>query len=724
MTIGRFLRSLLPSVRVLLFGSTSLTTFGVMTSTEAVAGDPQLNFTLGSMRGGLGVTSDLVLLSADGTTLAFEGHSTTGRVSSISNSSGETSLGSLGGSVTIVQGISANGAVAVGTGSTITGEDRAFSWSGGVMTDLGTLGGTASSANAVSADGSVVVGESRTVTNDGHAFRWSGGVMSDLGTLGGNQSWAGAVSANGSVVVGWGDTAINDLHAFRWTGGVMTDLGTLGGVQSWANAVSADGSVVAGQSYTSSAEFHTFRWTNGIMTDIGTLGGKITVIDALSSDGSTIVGTSELISGLSEGNEAHAYRWSNGSMVDLGTLGGILSTAHAVSADGSVVVGWSDTATGPSAAFRWTSSTGMKSVRDLLIASGVDMTGWTLKTAQAVSADGTVIAGKGLYAGDPRDTAWIARCLSACAIITPGIIAESVGSISGLGRTGDAALVTSIGSFYESATKAFDRDDRRTRRFSVFAHGLYDSDPTLTGSIGATWALTDDFLVGAEIGAAQIRTDLAYRGSSTLTGVIGGAFAAYAPNDGFQFFTGISSAATSGSVNRGYLNGNTIVSSTGDTTAQGVGANVRIGWAFDQLMPQTRLTPFAGITLAGTHFAGWIEKGGPFPATISPFTAYESISHVGLEGRYTLEQGRWLWGSLAWGHRLDDGHGATIAADVTGITNVSMAGSRAAVDWAEARGGVRQKVGDAGVFTASLAAILPERGQVTWLPRVGLGMSF
>ena len=56
----------------------------------------------------------------------------------------------------------------------------------------------------------------------------------------------------------------------------------------------------------------------------------------------------------------------------------------------------------------WTSETGMQSIRDLLVAGGVDMTGWFLSGASAISADGTIIVGVGENP-DGVEEAWIAR---------------------------------------------------------------------------------------------------------------------------------------------------------------------------------------------------------------------------------------------------------------------------------------------------------------------------
>jgi probable HAF family extracellular repeat protein len=99
------------------------------------------------------------------------------------------------------------------------------------MQDLGKLGGCCSWAYGVSADGAVVVGSADNDARQARAFRWTAsGGMQDLGTPPGvNESSARGVSADGRVVVGYARYAPGQERerAFRWENGVMQNLGTL-----------------------------------------------------------------------------------------------------------------------------------------------------------------------------------------------------------------------------------------------------------------------------------------------------------------------------------------------------------------------------------------------------------------------------------------------------------------------------------------------------------------
>jgi probable HAF family extracellular repeat protein len=224
--------------------------------------------------------------------------------------------------------------------------------------------------------------------------------MSDLYTLP-TPGWGSAsdVSADGSVVIGFFSSAGQELN-FRWTqAGGMQDLGALpGGNESYATDVSADGSIVVGKAYYANSEQNRpFYWTKaGGMKDLGVPpGAEYLWATGISADGSLVI----LDSGV-----PNFYRWTQagGFQAVPAPIGAIGSSPWGVSGDGSVVVGDFKNANGQYRAFRWTKSEGSQDLNKLLPTLGVDLTGWTLEGAEAVSSDGSTIVGQGLYKGAER----------------------------------------------------------------------------------------------------------------------------------------------------------------------------------------------------------------------------------------------------------------------------------------------------------------------------------
>lgn len=294
-------------------------------------------------------------------------------------------------------GLSGDGSVAVGVSESSPSPQQAFRWTQvNGMQGLGDLTGGAFWSEAVdaSSDGSVIVGDG-TGSTAVEAFRWTeAGGLVGLGGLTANGyvfSFALGVSGDGSVVVG-GSFSGSTTEAFRWTqAGGMAGLGTLAGGWSTARDVSLDGTIVVGDSGVLS-NMQAFRWTQAEgMVGLGYLPGgtAVSVAQAISDDGSTIVGYGSSTSG------TEAFRWTQADgMVGLGSLSASGSLAYDVSADGSIVVGLSG-----GDAFVWDAVHGMRSLEQVLTVSGVDLDGWELHSALAVSADGRTIVGSGIHFG-------------------------------------------------------------------------------------------------------------------------------------------------------------------------------------------------------------------------------------------------------------------------------------------------------------------------------------
>lgn len=290
---------------------------------------------------------------------------------------------------------------------------KAVRWSGsglGNVEPLGVLpppfdGGTF--GYGISADGSTVVGFGRgfEIVTPYWAFVWREGEgMIPLGPAPSGDSIAGsyatAISADGRVVVGASDIETGYPRAFVM--GPLREWTAVTNEPSIAAAVSADGgTVVGGQSIRGIDS--PFMWSepNGV-TLLGDLpGGDVGgMAYSVNTDGTVVVGGS--ISELCEPRFAYeAFRWTAAEgMIPLGALpsDGYSSEARGVTADGSVVVGLSGVSPAPkTAAFIWDVVNGMRDLREVLIAEhGLDMTGWELSVANAISPDGRIIVGRGV----------------------------------------------------------------------------------------------------------------------------------------------------------------------------------------------------------------------------------------------------------------------------------------------------------------------------------------
>ena len=129
---------------------------------------------------------------------------------------------------------------------------------------------------------------------------------------------------------------------------------------------------------------------------LGCLPGHSTsVACGVSADGSVVVGWS------GDFVTTEAFRWTQKTgMVSLGTIRGRSgdSMAFDVSADGSVIVGRGAGDLGDEA-FIWDDTHEMRSIQRVLIRDfhvGDALRGWSLRSATAVSDDGTVVVGSGL----------------------------------------------------------------------------------------------------------------------------------------------------------------------------------------------------------------------------------------------------------------------------------------------------------------------------------------
>jgi uncharacterized protein with beta-barrel porin domain len=122
---------------------------------------------------------------------------------------------------------------------------------------------------------------------------------------------------------------------------------------------------------------------------------------------------------------------------------------------------------------------------------------------------------------------------------------------------------------------------------------------------------------------------MVYDGSATMAGGSAGVFLARVPNAGLQWLAGVTGLTLKGDIDRGYLNGSGLTSSSGSTTANGYGLTGRIGWTFERVLAKTEVTPFVSYTYSTVHFNGYTEATGPLPARFNGFTDTAQTSRLG-----------------------------------------------------------------------------------------------
>lgn len=625
------------------------------------------------------------------------------------------------GTYTEVRGVSADGLVVVGHGSSDdTAGSEAFRWTlGGGSVGLGFLDETQPSpysiANAVSGDGAIVVGESLANATNIRGFRWTSGTgMLELPLpTGGFNSNAYGISTDGTVIVGEADgtATFGGTSPVRWTtnGTVVEFLDT--NARGTAYGTNSDGTVIVGQWVDNTFAPNpnvAFRWEGGTFLSLGHLtGGNFSRATAVNADGTVVIGNATASTFFE-----HAFRWTSGTgMVDLGFLSSITghnaSQAMGVSANGNVIVGRSWNAThlaDPNyAAFYWTNTDGIQNLATVLTDAGVDLTGWELFEAMGVSADGMVIVGD---ATDPldRDVGFIARLSGSGGpgpgVITPEVVQRSFISMTALTEAGNDYLDRLL------QTHQVPSDDCTQCAFGYgFGGTLRGDDPAGTLLAGAKMELLPGLIVGGSLAGFATDTPLIYDGRIGTAGVAATLFAETITDNGLRIAGAVSADAFSASVTRGYLNGNTPVVSHGATSGNGIGASFTLAWDYP-VTDRFTARPFAGISATATHIAGWTESDGPFPASFQDINDTLVLSRIGVIGMFELDDDLELWGSLAWAHRYS---GATTAIAGTLIADLTVAGVPVAQDWLEISAGVKAPVLDGKAMamasvTASIAA--------------------
>ncbi|MFO1077354.1 MAG: hypothetical protein U1E73_06465 [Planctomycetota bacterium] len=315
-------------------------------------------------------------------------------------------LGNVIGVGATVSGLSDDGSTLIGHYSPGPGLGHGYRLRGSTVQDLGVLPNhNTSSAAAVNGNGDVVVGSSSFTSFccplPPEATRAQ--TNSQFGGLGllptGTYSGATGVDASGDVILGIADYTPQPFTQLQvpvmWLLGVIQTLPTGSSSDSmWPVAVDDVGTKICGIAQDGSGTRHAIQWSGAAsgpvyLTPLPTHTGSDTI--AISSAGDIVVGHSW------NQYELKNVRWRNGVAEDLGRPlyynPGAQWYALCANADCTLIGGEGRTNGFPSRAMLWKEGRGWIDLDDLLWRLGVNLGGNSLMSIQAISADGSVIAG-------------------------------------------------------------------------------------------------------------------------------------------------------------------------------------------------------------------------------------------------------------------------------------------------------------------------------------------
>lgn len=528
-----------------------------------------------------------------------------------------------------------------------------------------------------------------------------------------------------------------------------------------ANDTSYDGSVLVGNADISDAVTKAFVWT----ADSGGFSGafrNLSLPDGFSSS------TADLVSKLGDvavgsarnGSEIHVVRWDlddGGATLDISKTSKTAGSSHAadstdevfdivtgMSEDASIIVGTTMTTpenptnsiTGNSAAFRWSEEDGWQTIFDFLNGRSVDVDGWTFDSTgtilsalgaatpmsgRNISADGKVIVGRGtrhIGEGVWEDIFWLTRCMDEdenCGVTTVDDIYEGVVSV------GSMAEVSNL-YFDDLFSTLSDTSKQAGPNGSMFGWGAGDSDPMSSAGLGINLRLGSTVTGGLAVSRAHIVTPLAFDGEAAFDATAVSAYLAGRPDSGLVWEAGLSSASLAGTVERGYLNGNAVEYSSGETEGSALGASAQAGWRFADDASQTAITPYVGYTFARSSYEGWAETGGSFPAVFSDFSTLTHIVRVGADVEHDFAGGVVGTAGLALVHRSTDS--GTMTFDLPGIIDGGVTAETGPAMWAEVNLGLAVPLAQSATGIFGLTGRIPQDGEPSVAGHAALSFAF
>jgi hypothetical protein len=240
--------------------------------------------------------------------------------------------------------------------------------------------------------------------------------------------------------------------------------------------------VLSGRVRLGGIDYQACYWSDTTITLLPQLAGGPVYSQsfAISGDGSVQVGVS-CSTASPTWNVGESCRWKNGVAQSLGALPGAAKegVARSCNRNGSIVVGDAMSTAGRRA-YIWDAQRGMRELGSVLVSEyGMNLTGWTLSYAFAMTPDGSVIVGAGTNPSGNVE-GWIARlgCGTSMSYCTAGTTTNGCNATLSSSGTPSAS---GAGEFTLHATGV------EGQKQGLFFYGL-------SGAQASPWGTSSSFL--------------------------------------------------------------------------------------------------------------------------------------------------------------------------------------------------------------------------------------
>ncbi len=471
-------------------------------------------------------------------------------------------------------------------------------------------------------------------------------------------------------------------------------------VQAYADMISDDGSTAIGMMDHHADGELAAKWntTTGDYTYLNVAQGfTVSYASATNADASIIAGTA--LDDYNNLTKSQLVLWKNGS-TEATTIheatGDVYYVPTSMTASGHALAGVAlSSADGlqENSAFYWTEADGVTSIYDHLKANGIALSNHSLDTATSISDDGTLVSGTGDIEG--VEQAWLAR-------ITPvgsGVVSlsDTQTSLFSMGMSAYYMLPTLLADNMRLNGQNCDGGKGQFCAFATAAVQKWDESQTdgALSRIGAGYNLKDNFAIGGLIGYHQMDSDNDYS-RFTTDGLTLGLWTSYNQQKaGLQAAANISYSFGDMDTDRFYYNGAEREVAKGSTGYDALSLSASLGYGF-KIRPNALVIPFIDLSYIKANIDGFDEETALFQASYKDLDSRLWQNHLGVKGRYQLNNKLALLAGLAWGHGMvqDTKVSASLkeAAGFGSVEHITVKHEDS--DWANISAGVDYKISE------------------------------